>query len=173
MHLGIRCAAHVLNTAGNRTFSIYKAFRTSGCLTAGEIALIDHAKDVLDTAQFIANNVRGLRKVTAHYFKVKRRCSQVVLELGHKPTRGADTRWLSMLDVCRDITRVLDRLVQMKQDPEWAKRMGKPVVDAVTKLNGLRNELSACTSLLTHFEEPVKTLQVEFRTTANVTFVTL
>lgn len=84
----------------------------------------------------------------------------MVARLGFKPTRGADTRWLSLLNVCVDIRRGLDTLVQMKQDPRWATRMGKTVVDAINKLNGLRNELSVCISILELFEEPVIALQV-------------
>lgn len=87
---------------------------------------------------------------------------QVVTKIGFKPTRGADTRWLSVLNVCIDIRRCLDTLIQMKQDPAWASRMGKVVVDAITKINGLRNELDVCISVLAEFEEPVTALQVSF-----------
>ncbi|KAH7717466.1 Protein C09E7.4 [Aphelenchoides avenae] len=138
----VRCIAHVLNTIGNRAFDLYKSIRQNGSLTEREMQLIDNAKEVLDTAQVIANNIRGMQKV--------------VTKIGFKPTRGADTRWLSVLNVCIDIRRCLDTLIQMKQDPAWASRMGKVVVDAITKINGLRNELDVCISVLAEFEEPAE-----------------
>lgn len=81
-------------------------------------------------------------------------------ELDHKPNVGCFTRWLSTLNVCRDVKGCLDQLVQMKQDRQWAKRLGSVVCDAVTAMNGMRNELNACIVVLSAFEEPVIRLQV-------------
>lgn len=61
--LAIHCTAHVFNTVAKRSYDLYKSVRTGKELTDREKALVDSAKDVLDTAQHIANNIRGFRKV--------------------------------------------------------------------------------------------------------------
>lgn len=62
--LAIRCAAHVFATTAKRTFDLYSDLREdASAFTEQEVALIDRAKFVIDTAQTVANNVRGMRKV--------------------------------------------------------------------------------------------------------------
>lgn len=47
---------------------MYLNFRTQGQLNEEELAQIETGKQVLDAAQLIANNIRGMRKVRVAYF---------------------------------------------------------------------------------------------------------
>lgn len=71
-----------------------------------------------------------------------------------------DTRWLSSAKTAQDVEKILNQLVELKADREFQCKMGPSLLGAITKLNGLRNELADCIQFLAIFEKPMDRLQV-------------
>lgn len=124
------------------------------------------ASEVPGLARLIANEVRTIPKASEKTGAVKQRLFpiQVVHELTIRPNKGVDTRWLSSYDTACDVQKVLQELVELKRDREFSCRMGPALGGAITKLNGLRNELNDCIEFLSMFKKPIERLQVCFLT---------
>lgn len=63
-------------------------------------------------------------------------------------------------ETAKDVEKVLNKLVELKADREFQSRMGPPLLGAITKLNGLRNELADCIRFPAIFEKPMVRLEV-------------